>query len=135
MKRTIPQAPYTFGLTKTHRDCSVLNIMMDASPLYRNGFHAAAPNLDARGKFLSNPRNRRDVPSVKYYFTDFGISTRFDPSSKDHLVTGNDCQDRQLPEIHQDGPYDPFLADVFILGNLYKHCFVKVSNLLFLSTP
>ena len=99
---------------------------MDPKPLYPKGFHTGAPGLDAEGKGYSNPRQRRNVRSVSYYFTDFSISSWFKDESKERLVTGRDCQDKALPEIHRDEPYDPFRADIFILGNLFKRIFVEV---------
>ncbi|KAL5492980.1 hypothetical protein ACEPAI_4428 [Sanghuangporus weigelae] len=49
---------------------------------------------------------------------------RFDDANNPRLVTGKDCQDKQLPELyHQDEPYDPFL--VFLLGNVFKRVLVE----------
>lgn len=102
--------------------------MMDGEPLYRKGFHPSMPTLDARGKW-ANPRRRRDVGSVTYYFTDFGISTRFDGSEPTQLVTGKDGQDQDVPELHCPEPYNPFPVDVFILGNLFRTEFTTVRTI------
>ncbi|OCB91803.1 hypothetical protein A7U60_g916 [Sanghuangporus baumii] len=102
-----------------HRDCAANNIMMDGDPLYPKGFHPCLPTLDAKGK-RARPRRRRDTRGVKYYFTDFGISSRFESAEEVRLVTGQDGLDREVPELRQFEPYDPFPVDVFILGNLFR---------------
>jgi len=79
--------------------------------------------------------NRTDVlSSIRYYFTDFGISTHFLDPSQPHLVTGSRCQDHEVPELSDTVPYDPFLTDIFILGNVYRTCLTDVyTNLSFLA--
>jgi len=77
---------------------------------------------------------RKDVDPVKYYFTDFGISTQIANAKASRLVTGHDGQDQDVPELSDDVPYDPFPVDVFTLGNLYKRHFIDVySNMSFLA--
>ena len=118
------------GLTiRYFRDCSDENIMFDGAGMYPKGFHAILWNFDANGN-QTTPRRRRDVPAVKYYFTDFGISSRFQ-DGKPHLVTGTSGLDREVPELLHLSEYDPFPVDVFILGNVFKHHFVEVRDLLF----
>ncbi|KAL5513752.1 hypothetical protein ACEPAH_4152 [Sanghuangporus vaninii] len=102
-----------------HRDCAENNIMMNGDPLYPKGFHPCLPTLDANGK-MARPRRRRDTRGVKHYFTDFGISSRFKSVEEIRLVTGQDGLDREVPELRQFEPYDPFPVDVFILGNLFR---------------
>ncbi|KAL5530900.1 hypothetical protein ACEPAG_3776 [Sanghuangporus baumii] len=134
MKQTLQGLSFMHGKGVAHRDCSVLNIMMDARKLFPRGFHPTASLFDASGKNLARPRRRRDVTSIKYYFIDFGISSRFDDATEPRMVTGEDCQDKQLPEIYLGKPYSPFPVDVFLLGNLFKHDLVKVcENLEFLA--
>lgn len=98
---------------------------MDGEPIYPKGFHPSMSTLDARGKWTT-PRRRRDVGGVRYYFTDFGISSQFDGSEQTRLVTGEDGQDQDVPELHYPEPYDPFPVDVFILGNLFRTEFTTV---------
>lgn len=101
---------------------------MDGAPLYPRGVHPASSILEASGKGLAYPRHRRDIRGgVRYYFTDFGISSRFEDPSVPRLVTGKDCQDKELPEIHQNEPYDPFRVDIFLLGNVYRRGLIEVA--------
>ncbi|KAL5492963.1 hypothetical protein ACEPAI_4411 [Sanghuangporus weigelae] len=114
-----------------HRDCAENNIMMNGDPLYPKGFHPCLPILDAKGK-MARPRRRRDTRGVKYYFTDFGISSRFASAEEIRLVTGQDGLDREVPELRQYDPYDPFSVDVFILGNLFRKELTDVYENMFL---
>ncbi|KAL5492994.1 hypothetical protein ACEPAI_4442 [Sanghuangporus weigelae] len=115
-----------------HRDCSILNIMMDADPLYPKGFHPASTIFDASGIKLALPKRRRDVGGVRYYFIDFGISSKFEPGEQ-RMVIGIHGQDNEVPELSEITPYDPFSTDVFIIGNLIRKEFLeKYTNLNFL---
>ncbi|KAL5530879.1 hypothetical protein ACEPAG_3755 [Sanghuangporus baumii] len=116
-----------------HRDCSILNIMMDADPLYPKGFHPASTVFDASGTKLAHPKRRRDVRRVRYHFIDFGISSKFEPGEQ-RMVIGIHGQDDEVPELSEIIPYDPFPTDVFIIGNLIRKEFLeKYTNLNFLA--
>ncbi|KAL5536267.1 hypothetical protein ACEPAF_88 [Sanghuangporus sanghuang] len=124
---------YMHEVGVAHRDCSILNIMMDAGPLYPKGFHPVASILDASGTKRAHRKRRRDVGGVRYYFIDFGISSKFEPG-EERKVIGIYGQDDEVPELSISVPYDPFLTDVFIIGNLIRKEFLeKYSNLNFLA--
>ncbi|OCB88199.1 hypothetical protein A7U60_g4604 [Sanghuangporus baumii] len=134
--RQLLQAGYTTAsrqsLTANDRDCSELNLMMDAEAMYPKGFHPATYTMDASGYNRAYPKRRRDVKDLRYYFIDFGISSIFGPDEP-RKVLGVDGQDDEVPELSIDVPYDPFLVDVFILGNLFKKAFLnRYTNLDFL---
>ncbi|KAL5536291.1 hypothetical protein ACEPAF_112 [Sanghuangporus sanghuang] len=38
---------------------------------------------------------------------------------------GKDCLDKNLPELYQDDPYDPFAVDIFLLGDVFKDVLVN----------
>ena len=97
---------------------------MDGDLLYPKGFHPTTPLLDASGEKFASPRWRRNVP--EHYFTDFGISTRFEGTETTRLVIRVNGQDDEVPEFSMRVPYDPFAVDVFILGNLFRTQFVGV---------
>ncbi|OBZ71806.1 hypothetical protein A0H81_08236 [Grifola frondosa] len=107
--------------------------MMDATTLYPRGHH---PINDMRLPDISDwapVLSRVDTP-VKYYFTDFGISTLFSPEASPKLVLGEDGLDDEVPELSDTVPYDPFKVDIFIVGNMFKKHFVnKYSNVNFLN--
>ncbi|KLO13857.1 hypothetical protein SCHPADRAFT_940067 [Schizopora paradoxa] len=104
-----------------HRDLSTYNIMMDGTPLYPNGFHPSHQNRTVSGTALQKGRTRLHSAPVFYYLIDFGLSTKYDGDGP-HEAIGIDGQDRDAPELERlaTGPYDPFLLDIFTLGNVYK---------------
>ncbi len=105
--------------------------MLDATAMYPEGFHPYNQYMNRNGfGMVRDYLNRTDVlSSIRYYFTDFGISTHFSDPSQPHLVTGSRCQDREVPELSDTMPYDPFLTDVFILGNVYKNVLNRCMSL------
>ncbi len=102
--------------------------MFDATAMYPDGFNPSRPYAERKGlRLVQNRFNRGDVlPSIRYYFTDFGISSLFADPFQPRLVTGRHCQDKTVPELLFDDPYDPFRTDVYILGNVYKECLLDV---------
>ena len=151
----------TTGHSNDHqyRDCYIGNIMMDADNLIPEGFHPQkhekTPDLSRKVKAM----RRCDLKEpVRYYFIDFGISSWFrDPDSAEdnvsegqksankalrRLVKGNICQDKFPPELNSRKPYDPFLLDICILGDVMTKAFIDVSayqrrssSFLFLNRP
>lgn len=89
---------------------------MLADQLYPGGFHpyrhALTPDLRREAK----PLRRRDVMPMRYYFIDFGISTK---------LWGT--PDIDVPELRAYLHYEAFPTDIFILGNIYSRVLVKVS--------
>ncbi|KIP07949.1 hypothetical protein PHLGIDRAFT_127369 [Phlebiopsis gigantea 11061_1 CR5-6] len=115
-----------------HRDCSLKNIMMDASNLYPEGFHPVALHFTPDVSRIA-PQLPRRTARVKYYFIDFGISVHIPEGAPNRLVTGRLGRDRDPPELHSDELYDPFKLDVFIIGNtLRKEFHKKYANVDFL---
>ncbi|KLO08634.1 hypothetical protein SCHPADRAFT_944281 [Schizopora paradoxa] len=135
IQQTLEGLVFLHRVGVAHRDCSDLNLMFDATALFPTGFHPSEQQVERSGYgLIRNILNRSDVLSaMRYYFTDFGISTYFKDASQPRLVTGNHGQDTELPELSDTVPYDPFQSDIFILGNVYKTCLIDVySNLSFL---
>lgn len=99
--------------------------MFDAQQMYPKGFHAtlidSKLDISAPAPFIS----RTAAGGVRYYFTDFGISSHF-ADGKRSRVTGNRCQDKTVPELSDIYPYDPFPVDIYTLGNLYKMQIIEV---------
>ncbi|KAM5533176.1 hypothetical protein V8D89_013132 [Ganoderma adspersum] len=117
-----------------HRDCMTLNIMMDARPMYPDGFHPQetflTPDYSKIAKYYS--RTRRPV---KYYLIDFGISARFEENDPNPTAVPILSADRSVPEFQsdEDSARDPFPTDVYLLGNSIKKDFLlKYSNLRFM---
>ncbi|KAH7890107.1 kinase-like domain-containing protein [Phlebopus sp. FC_14] len=101
-----------------HRDCSAQNIMMDARDLYPNGWHPMSPWLTPDVKGFVHPRKNRCDANIKYFFIDFGLSTRFAPGES-HLVVGAKGA-AAAPELSREVSYNPFKLDVYLLGKVFQ---------------
>ncbi|KII88221.1 hypothetical protein PLICRDRAFT_110166 [Plicaturopsis crispa FD-325 SS-3] len=106
-----------------HRDCAAMNIMMDAAPLYPRGFHPVRRDYSRDAIHELTPLSRLNNP-VRYYFTDFGLSTQFAPDQPPFVV-GVKGRDKEVPELSRDIPYNAYKVDIFILGNLYRKSFIQ----------
>ncbi|KAG8894870.1 hypothetical protein FRB99_000944 [Tulasnella sp. 403] len=103
-----------------HRDCALPNIMMDGRALYPKGWHPQETYAFPDGRAMQNSdASRTSVGGVRYYFIDFGISTR-----DQEKTVGFDGQVR-APELSSDVPYDPYKLDVYVLGKAYEQLFVN----------
>ncbi|RPD57198.1 hypothetical protein L226DRAFT_113083 [Lentinus tigrinus ALCF2SS1-7] len=106
-----------------HRDIGAANVMMDGRALYPEGHHPVRLNYSPDAVHEIRPLSRSSC-GVRYYFIDFGLSTRF-KEGESSLVLGRAGRDKQIPELSSDVPYDAYQADVFALGNLYYKEFVS----------
>ncbi|KAG9027015.1 hypothetical protein FS837_004401 [Tulasnella sp. UAMH 9824] len=103
-----------------HRDCAWGNIMMDGRRLYPLGWHPQQWEFYPNGKAMtgSDP-SRTAVGGVRYYFIDFGISTKDEDE-----VLGINGQELS-PELSDTVPYNPYKLDVYILGMAYQHFLIE----------
>ncbi|KIJ07481.1 hypothetical protein PAXINDRAFT_173467 [Paxillus involutus ATCC 200175] len=107
-----------------HRDCMRLNIMMDGEILYDEPFHPLRPKQKRDLTGFASRRTRTERPP-KYLFIDFGISRRYDASTKDPLEDPIWGGDKTVPEFqHSDEPRNPFPTDVYYLGNMIREDFM-----------
>ncbi|KZT71756.1 hypothetical protein DAEQUDRAFT_687108 [Daedalea quercina L-15889] len=111
-----------------HRDISILNVMMDARPMYSEKlWHPRDPtsNLDFSGSSKHCTRTERPV---KYFYIDFGLSRKYNPADgppRELPILGGD---KTVPEFQGEGcnvPADPFRTDVYYLGNLIRTTFLE----------
>jgi len=133
-KQLLEGLTFMHSVGVAHRDCSNGNIMMDAPSVFPNGFHPCNTTKDRLGfrRVKTIPRYKAPGP-IQYYFIDFGNSRHYE-GNDDHLVIGDDGADRDVPEMTDVDFYDPFPADVFILGNVFKKRFLpEYRNIAFLS--
>ena len=123
---------YVCTLIDAHRDANDLNIMMDATRMYPQGFYPHAAYSDRRPDFKGRAKyySRTQQPP-KYYWIDFGISSRYQslsPPPTEVRIWGGD---RSVPEFQDNlGPHDPFPTDVYYVGHTFKKDFVEVCFLL-----
>ena len=109
----------------TYRDFCALNLMMDASRLIPGGFHFSAPwsppNAATHGLKY---HDRSKVAPMKYYLIDFGLCSML--PDKHSRVTGVYGQDKTVPELSWDTPYDPFKVDIYQFGNVLRETLIDV---------
>lgn len=116
-----------------HSDLTRANIMMDARPIFPEGWHFATNSFTEDGTELVRPLARIDHP-VRYYIIDFDFSVRFLPGQSS-IIKGLGGRDHDAPELHTHLPFDHFKLDVFTVGNLFKKYFKeKFLGLEFLSS-
>jgi serine/threonine protein kinase len=114
-----------------HRDCSLKNVLLDATHMYPLGFH---PVEDVYLDDITTlaPVIPRLEAGVKYYFVDYGISSYFPAGSQRELVLGVAGRDQDVPELSNNVPYDPFKVDIFTVGNVLRSEFqTNYTNLRF----
>jgi hypothetical protein len=99
--------------------------MMDARPLYPQGWHFAKGTHAPNGIDGVTPLARIDHP-VRYIIIDYELSIRFQPGQS-HLINAPGGRDGDAPEIslYKDRSYDAFKLDVFTVGNLINDEFWK----------
>jgi hypothetical protein len=106
--------------------------MCDATTLYPHGHYPHPVYANRKPNFTGRVSHytRTEYPP-KYYWIDFGLSTRHDPESTsppaETRIWGGD---KSVPEFQLEvykGSYNPFPTDVYYVGNLIKTDFVDVS--------
>ncbi len=94
--------------------------------MYPKMYHPA--NDDMNYKF-TGPAKRltRTVSPVKYLFIDFGLSRQYNLEGPAPRETRFISGDKTIPEFKRHDPsYDPFLVDVYCVGNIITVDFLKV---------
>jgi len=107
-----------------------MNIMMDASSMYPEGFHPVDNWLSPDGSRMTKYYNRTQKPP-KYYIIDFGLSVKFEQNCEKMLAIPSLGLDRTPPEFHGDGCstlQDPFATDVYLFGNMIRQYFLDVGS-------
>ena len=112
-------------LLLSYRDCSLKNVLMDATRMYPLGFHPVDDIFLDDLTTLAPVIPRLEV-GVKYYFVDYGISSYFPAGSQRDLVLGIAGRDQDVPELSKVVPYDPFKVDIFTIGNVLRGEFQAV---------
>jgi serine/threonine protein kinase len=103
-----------------HRDTSLKNILMDATRMFPHGFHPVRDSFLPHDLSTPAPMIPRFNVGVKYYFVDYGISSYFPEGTEPQLVLGLAGRDRDVPELSDEVPYDPFKVDILTIGNVLR---------------
>ncbi|GBE80555.1 hypothetical protein SCP_0302700 [Sparassis crispa] len=109
-----------------HRDCSQLNTMMEPTmypDLYHPLLDTEKPDLSGSAKCYTRIRR-----PTKYYYVDFGLSRKYDPKDSPSLELPILGGDKSVPEFQGEGynkASDPFVTDIYYLGNLMRQGFFE----------
>lgn len=63
---------------------------------------------------------RRSVPGLRYYFIDFESSRYFAQDDPNPRCVGLVGQERNIPEMSETVPYNPFKTDIYQLGKAFE---------------
>ncbi|KAL1743036.1 hypothetical protein HDZ31DRAFT_65415 [Schizophyllum fasciatum] len=99
-----------------HRDFCTHNLMMDASHIVPTSHHFAAPYLTPDSQHGLTFCDRTVVPLPDYFVIDLGLAIHM-PNGR-HSVLGMYGQDKTVPELSWEEPYDPFMVDIYQFGNV-----------------
>ena len=103
------------------------NVMLDPSYLYPESFHPMRIDINKECSGRAKHFTRTQKPP-KYYFIDFGISRRYEPSNTDPREVPIWGGDKEVPEFQNSNePQNPFPTDIFYIGNAIKMDFLWVS--------
>lgn len=109
--------------------------MVDSTKLVPHGdFSFARPYKKEDWSSFVKSVERRSVAPLKYYFIDFETSRRYSLDEKNPLCLGRFGQVRNVPEMPETVPYNPFKLDVYQLGSAFEPMF-EVSNWHLLNYP
>ena len=114
--------PVEYLIVVLYRDACYGNLMMDSRRLIPKGFHFSWQWSHEPPFYLQRlcHTTRSAVAPVDYFFIDFGLSRSFSSYEKRHLVTGKGGQNKTVPELSSEIPYDPFKVDIYQLGGVLQ---------------
>ncbi|KAH7107368.1 hypothetical protein BKA62DRAFT_740279 [Auriculariales sp. MPI-PUGE-AT-0066] len=107
-----------------HRDIHVRNVMMDASQLIPDGWNPWMVNSTYPDKSDGPVRKIRALSrskvDVQYFYIDFGLSVKFPDAQPRGTMTGTGGLNRNVPELSDIIPYDPFPVDIYMFGDMLR---------------
>ncbi|PPQ81781.1 hypothetical protein CVT25_013668 [Psilocybe cyanescens] len=112
-----------------HRDACSLNFMMDLTDVIPSSFHHSFDFYQPDGKTRIDFRDRCSVAPVKYYIIDYETSDYFPPNT---LCVGYYGQEKDVPELSNTIPYDPFKLDIYQIGTVVQMFIEEYEGLDFL---
>ncbi|KZT71753.1 hypothetical protein DAEQUDRAFT_687103 [Daedalea quercina L-15889] len=111
-----------------HRDISILNVMVDAIPLFTGKlWHPRAPMYNRDFSRRAKHYSRTERP-VKYFYIDYGLSRKYDTADASPRELPIHGGDKSVPEFQGNGytvPANPFRTDIYFLGNLIRVTFLE----------
>jgi len=110
--------------------------MMDETRVVPNGSHFARPESHDGTHHHLTWRHRCTVGPVDYFYIDFGLSKWHPNGHESATAIGIVGQLKDIPELSDTVPYNPFKLDICQLGrtilevievsNLKRHCLISI---------
>ncbi|SJL18168.1 uncharacterized protein ARMOST_21744 [Armillaria ostoyae] len=110
-----------------HRDCTIMNVMMDPTKMYPEGYIPERPYMKVDCSGHVSPSCTRTACWPRYYLIDFGHARRYDPADgipSEPILRG---ADRTAPEHSKPVATfecNPFPTDIYYLGNMLREYFL-----------
>jgi hypothetical protein len=102
--------------------------------MFPDGFHPIHYRSLPDGVTHIRKSFSRTKAGVRYYISDFGMSTYFPADAPSRLVTGGVGRER-APELSWTVPYDPFMIDVYAIGMVLKRKLLDVRASPYVCSP
>ncbi|KAJ3804674.1 kinase-like domain-containing protein, partial [Lentinula aff. lateritia] len=110
-----------------HRDCSINNMVMDARTMFSDQYHPADLSMKYDWSGEVSYASRTCHPP-RYYLIDFGFSKIYDSGKERPLEEPIMSGGYMPPEGESDTPCDPFMTDVFLVGNMMLKHFIDLRS-------
>ncbi|KIY44929.1 hypothetical protein FISHEDRAFT_5416, partial [Fistulina hepatica ATCC 64428] len=111
-----------------HCDVASGNIVVDEDYAHSDSSPSASSSRGLRFRGILGGRRRSErekVLPLQYYFIDFGLSCAYTSYETRGVVYGVCGQHRDIPELSEEVPYDPFALDMRQLGEMLAKDFMR----------
>ena|ERR1700683_3197763 len=117
----------TYSALTRYSDACLLNLMMDETRVVPKGSHFANRESHDGTDSHFTWRHRCTVSPVDYFYIDFGSSTWHPNGHENAMALGVVGQLKDIPELSDTVPYNPFKLDICQLGRTIMEI-IEVSN-------
>lgn len=119
---------YDLRVSHLCRDAMIYNIMMYLRRMFPSSYHLAARRYNHDDSAPAKHYTRTEQPP-KYFWTDFGLSHKFDPKAGPRwelFILGGEKSAPEHQRERYNVPCNPIATDVYYVGNLVKEDFLMV---------
>lgn len=108
-------------------DISIRNMVMDTTGMIPGGFHTINTRTEDGVSKRIHVRSRTSAAPVSY-FIDFGLVVAYKNYAARGKVSGTVGPHRNIPELSEDIPCDPFKLDIRQIRETTKNDLIAVRN-------
>lgn len=94
-------------------------------------YHVMAPDMNQSFTTEVKKPFTRTAKAPKYYIIDYGLSRRYSPDDSHPTEMYPEGGDRTVPEFNNGlnpTPHDPFMVDIYCVGNVIQECILDVGH-------